>query len=611
MSIPKNIKKSHLLQAISEIDEKGVTYGARSKYYDLLFEEKKYPPKLVLSIANKYANGKELDRNSFTGGETTECFRVLRTNGFLVEPKEYFYFVIKFLEQANDSNSGLKVDEYSKSFRNTKVQVSFGQGGRSAIPWIAFLAGGQTVSKGIYPVFLYYKDQGILILAYGISETKAPEILWPFTEITVREYFQQHLSEKPKRYGDSMVFKSYEIDSNKDKFGLSSTTINTDLNELLTQYYDVLNELLTHTDYNEENVMFNYKSFYHDVRNSNLLFSELLIQRFIASLQAKRFVILTGLAGSGKTQLAISFAKWICKSEEQICLVPVGADWVNREPLLGFQDVINEGHYVKPENGALDLLIAAAKNPQEPYFLILDEMNLSHVERYFSDFLSVLESGENICLHSQHKIVDIPKELSLPANLFIIGTVNIDETTYMFSPKVLDRGNVIEFRVSKDNLREFLYGQDQQLKKDFYKKGVNTATSFLTQSVVMGLSDDDKEKINSNLLSFFDDLQSVGAEFGYRTAAEVVRLIDRLLAMEVDIFKAIDIAIVQKLLPKLHGSRRKLSPVLEKLKKLCIAKEEESTGGNQDTIQFPISYEKIQRMEDRAIQDGFTSFAEA
>ena len=101
----------------------------------------------------------------------------------------------------------------------------------------------------------------------------------------------------------------------------------------------------------------------------------------------------------------------------------------------------------------LDLILESSKieNSNKPYFLILDEMNLSHVERYFADFLSAMESNELISLHKsddenyKDDVVIVPKSIELPNNLFVIGTVNIDETTYMFSPKVLDRANVIEF----------------------------------------------------------------------------------------------------------------------------------------------------------------------
>jgi len=181
------------------------------------------------------------------------------------------------------------------------------------------------------------------------------------------------------------------------------------------------------------------------LKKSGLQFNDKLVTRLTASLLTKPFVILTGLSGSGKTKLAQAFAMWICENNNQYCIVPVGADWTNREPLLGFPNALQENEYVKPDNRVLDLIIDANNNPDKPYFLILDEMNLSHVERYFADFLSVMESKSKISLHPGNaNWNEVPAEIGVPKNLFTIGTVNIDETTYMFSPKVLDRAQLIK-----------------------------------------------------------------------------------------------------------------------------------------------------------------------
>ena len=140
-----------------------------------------------------------------------------------------------------------------------------------------------------------------------------------------------------------------------------------------------------------------------------------------------------------------------------MCVVSVGADWTNREPLLGFPNALQLDQYVKPESGVLDLLIEAnrTENAEKPFFLILDEMNMSYVERYFSDFLSAMESHEPISLWKgmvEVETIDyVPQKVALPKNLFIIGTINVDETTYMFSPKVLDRANVIEFKIASED----------------------------------------------------------------------------------------------------------------------------------------------------------------
>lgn len=192
------------------------------------------------------------------------------------------------------------------------------------------------------------------------------------------------------------------------------------------------------------------------ISDSGLSYSINLITRFTASLLTKPFVILTGLSGSGKTKLAQAFVQWICQDESQYRIIPVGADWTNREPLLGYPNALKPEEYVKPDSGVLDLIIQANRQPDLPHFLILDEMNLSHVERYFADFLSVMESKEDIPLYAEGTVQNgVPAKLNVPSNLFIIGTVNIDETTNMFSPKVLDRANTIEFRVTQDEMKTF------------------------------------------------------------------------------------------------------------------------------------------------------------
>ncbi|MFB2120826.1 McrB family protein [Parapedobacter sp. 2B3] len=626
MEIPKNIKKKHLLEAIKEIDDKGAPSDAQSLYYDLIYNGKEYPPKLVVSLANKFANGIELNRPAFRGGEGTECFKLLRTHGFVIEPKQFFFFLDKFLKQANDPVVNLKVDNYPKSFRNIAVKVSFGQGARANIPWIAFLREGQSVSSGsLYPVYLYYKDKDLLLLAYGVSETDSPRYDWPVDSESIEEYFVKNFKEQPKRYGTSHVYKAYNVTSDGKRVNVSESEANNDLNQLIDFYKSIdLGDKQEEKTIDMSQKPFTWTSFSQATKEANLIFSNATIKRFIASLQAKRFLILTGLAGSGKTKLATSFAKWIVNEPNQYCIVPVGADWGNREPLLGFPNALNSEEYVKPDNCALQLIIEAEKHPEKPYFLILDEMNLSHVERYFADFLSVMESGDKITLHSGNTAISgIPPSVTLSPNLYLIGTVNVDETTYMFSPKVLDRANVIEFQVSEAELANFLDQKviERPIAIDFL--GSDMAQSFLTQTARAIETDLYKEKVNTFLTRFFNELKPIGAEFGYRTIMEVYRLVDRVLGMEEDygekaIDIAIDIAIVQKLLPKLHGSKRKLSGPLAVLAKLCLHERAETKDVTIETkdieadyIRFPVSFEKLRRMYQHAERDGFTSFAEA
>ena len=381
-------------------------------------------------------------------------------------------------------------------------------------------------------------------------------------------------------------------------------------------------KMITNYKDNAQQELFDKRNFIKDLKQSGLHYTEELVTRFVASLLTKPFVLLTGLSGSGKTKIAQSFVQWICEDKSQYKIIPVGSDWTNREPLLGYPNGLNSEEYILPDSGALNLIIEAAKaeNQHKPYFLILDEMNLSHVERYFADFLSIMESEDNIMLYSgsQRKSPDgteIPLQISWPKNLFIIGTINIDETTYMFSPKVLDRANTIEFRVDTDNIRKFF---DSPAKTDLsvlLGKGASMAQHFLTLAADNHI---EIEKTYTGIfVQFFDELKKIGAEFGYRTAVEMLLLIKKLNV--VGTFtkeQSTDIAVMQKLLPKLHGSRSKISKVLDALIALClkngktfsIAKSEEV---NQQNILYPIAFEKLVRMYKNALDNGFTNYAEA
>jgi 5-methylcytosine-specific restriction endonuclease McrBC GTP-binding regulatory subunit McrB len=253
-------------------------------------------------------------------------------------------------------------------------------------------------------------------------------------------------------------------------------------------------------------------------------------------------------------------------------------------------------------------------------------MNLSHVERYFADFLSTMESGDQIPLHKiEDESFAVPTSIKLPKNLFIIGTVNIDETTYMFSPKVLDRANTIEFRLTEKDLADFI-ASDIKLEMDLLKaQGANMSDGFMA----MALKETDKnlKPTEADLKLFYSELKKSGAEFGYRTASEIGRLMHMLKELGESGDNLLDIAIMQKLLPKLHGSRNKLTKVLPILGGFCL---KDNTKIKEDyldkfvsysltevelkadtNIKYKISFEKICRMYKNAVENGFASYAEA
>jgi hypothetical protein len=424
-------------------------------------------------------------------------------------------------------------------------------------------------------------------------------------------------------------------------------------------YLKFLKELFNKTSINK--IEFNIESFQKTTKEAGLIFSHQLIQRFVASLCTKPFVICSGLSGSGKTKLAQAFVQWISESDKQYKIIPVGADWTNREPLLGYPNGLEPNSYVMPDSGALQLILDASNDQSKPYFMILDEMNLSHVERYFADFLSIMESQEKLKLYSGEKryskyIKDEPledkyyitQEIEWPKNLFIIGTVNIDETTYMFSPKVLDRANVIEFRITPKEMQKFFTDRKELnmkelfLDKDKSKGGAGQSMdeNFFKLAEEKTIIKIPEIKGDDNILNkFFNELQIVGSEFGYRSATEIELLITKL---DINGFldeqgeplsnnTKIDIAIMQKLLPKLHGSRKKLVGPLETLAGFCLVRKKdaplldeqnktknlyqqfisEKRDSTKWEIKYSISFEKIERMLKNVIENGFTSYAEA
>ncbi len=529
---------------------------------------------------------------------------------------EYYEELIKFLNQSKTEN--LKTKEYLKHINDLQIKVSFGQGNQAKIPWISFLKQPNTTSNGIYPVYLLYKEENILILSYGISETNEPKFNWDLDGVeTIEDYFERNFQKKPERYGKSLIYKVYSLDED-----LTRETVNKDLGTIIQFYIEKINqgivksEIITPTQ-----TAFNVSNFRKACEDAGLLYDSELITRFVASLLTKPFVILTGLSGSGKTKLAQAFVQWICQDKSQYRIIPVGADWTNREPLLGYPNALQPNEYVKPDNEALDVILQANQNPDLPHFLILDEMNLSHVERYFADFLSVMESKEFIPLYAEDsEDKGVPAQVKLPDNLFIIGTVNIDETTNMFSPKVLDRANTIEFRVTKDEMADFLSHIKEINMDALLMQGATMSKDFIVNAADKSFASD--AEINNALIQFFEELKKTGAEFGYRSATEILRLIQQLSKLDtaLDTDRKIDIAIMQKLLPKLHGSRRKLIPILEALGTFCISEdlkivkdvfEKAEFDFNGANVKYPLSLEKITRMYKGAIDNGFASYAEA
>ncbi len=527
------------------------------------------------------------------------------------------------------------------STNDYRIKGSIGTGRVSKCPWVAVMNKKETEStqSGIYLVFLFSKDLKTvyLSLAQGVTNLKIAEITSRRDELRNKLQLEndllRHFNEQQI---DGDAYKACAIYSNEWKSNdddycerLLAAFSNAYEKYMKIKEGKTVIETPKEPTKNDKGISadFSIKEIIKLIKQTGLVYSDNLIKRFAFSLMSKRFLILSGLAGSGKTQLALAFASALVKSKEkQMCVVSVGADWTNREPLLGFPNALQSGKYVKPESGVLDLLIEANKpeNADKPFFLILDEMNMSYVERYFADFLSAMESKEPISLWNPDeakgedgKVDPVPQKVALPKNLFIIGTINVDETTYMFSPKVLDRANVIEFKIAEKEMAEFLKDMKEIDRESINGKAANMGADFVEKACRKDLEKD--EKAISTLQGFFNELKGVNAEFGYRSATEIFRFICQAKSNDdatpkLTDAEILDAAIVQKLLPKLHGSRKKLEPVLGRLWKLCFTGAGKDLNIAQEHVekaQFKESADKIRRMYESATANGFTSFAEA
>jgi 5-methylcytosine-specific restriction protein B len=278
------------------------------------------------------------------------------------------------------------------------------------------------------------------------------------------------------------------------------------------------------------------------------------------------------------------------------CLVqPVGADWTDNRNVVGYFNPLVKQY---ESTSILNFILEAQEEPGCPYFLVLDEMNLSHVEYYFADFLSAMESDRKIPLHerpapvypsgmednsdAEDDIQQIDQSLSVPPNLFVIGTVNVDETTKMFSPKVLDRANVIEFEITGSDFSAFINGIGKEdgstselgdiepsdregekfLNLSYAARSIDANGSSAS---LPPLPEEKGSSFRDALKSVFGIMERENAQFGYRTGAEALRYarVDHCLSEgDWDWQASFDDQMVQKVLPKLHGGKDELLDLL-------------------------------------------------
>ncbi len=305
------------------------------------------------------------------------------------------------------------------------------------------------------------------------------------------------------------------------------------------------------------------------------------LRSYYIALKTKPFVILSGVSGTGKTRLAELFAEAMTGlSPRQFQLLPVRPDWNDGTALFGYQNVLASRYVSTP---FLDIARTAGlpENRQKAFFVCLDEMNLARVEHYLADYLSALESrAHRIPLHE-----GVP-DLTLPPNLFVTGTVNVDETTHGFSRKVLDRANTFDFDEAPElrHIPAIAKGQATVDEEASATPAQRQALFLASRIATVGKA---RERLSQRSAELPDRalaaLQAVNdllyahrLHFAYRVRDDVLLFLANsfdagtgaglLLPDTAENFTlALDLQIMQKVLPKLHGQSDALTPLLSRL----------------------------------------------
>ena len=279
-----------------------------------------------------------------------------------------------------------------------------------------------------------------------------------------------------------------------------------------------------------------------------LYFDEQTIRMFIAAFGASHFMILEGLSGTGKSSLPRYFAKFV---KGNALFMPVQTTWRDKSNILGF---FNDFSKTYTETDFLLHLYHAVYNPDQIHVFVLDEMNISRVEYYFADLLSVLEYPQD---EWKLRLMQIPHDFLPPAkvdngyiqispNCYFVGTANKDDSTFSISDKVYDRAITMEF----DN-------RNQAFKPQGNSEGITLSHSKLL-SLYQGALENTENAMHASDFEKFDKLTAFVDEqfdvtFGNRVMMQIEKLVPIYVACGGTKEEALDFIFSRKVLAKIDG----------------------------------------------------------
>ena len=362
------------------------------------------------------------------------------------------------------------------------------------------------------------------------------------------------------------------------------------------------------------NDQINYLSNY--IKNQGYNYTYKQLSNLYLSLKTKPFVILAGISGTGKSKIINLFAESLGATAQnnRYKMISVRPDWNDNTDLIGYKNLKDQ--FI---DGELTKIIKEAIKPEnknKPYFICLDEMNLARVEYYLSDYLSVIESrkkiGQDIITDN---LIDEDK-LYIPDNVYIIGTVNMDDTTFQFSRKVLDRANTIEFsEVDLENL--FVESYEENVEPLLVNNEFLKTTYLKTLDIEVEYRDYAKE-INKKIIEINEILKKSQKQFAYRVRDEILfYMIENKKAELLEENIAFDYQIMQKILPTISGNENSIKQILVDLYNFVCDKKVindiddinlEEGYEYLTNAKYKMSAEKILYMLKGYVNDGYISF---
>jgi energy-coupling factor transporter ATP-binding protein EcfA2 len=320
-------------------------------------------------------------------------------------------------------------------------------------------------------------------------------------------------------------------------------------------------------------------------------FDDETLYNYHICLKTRPFVILAGLSGTGKSKLTQLYAEALGHKAHYLRL-PVHPNWNDDHYLLGHLNTITGEYVTEP---AIEFLLEANADEDNLYFFCLDEMNLAHVEYYFSQFLSAMEEErpedrqimllskrEQRLLEERDKAESIPARLHLPTNLFFTGTINVDETTQPISDKVIDRANTLEF-----------FNVDlKKIPPPAELPPPIALSTFTWQSYQVATPD---TSFREQIIEISTILNKADLGLGYRVLHEIELYLANSKNLLDDPTVAFDLQVKQRILPRVRGPQF-ISGAIDDL--LTFMKRNK----------LPRSEQRLNEMKNRLKRDGYTSF---